>query len=122
MRGNGEVLRYTGNWSDWARKRKEEEAPAKAEKQDKAPERPRNKKLKFSYNEQREFETIDDVLAQLEQQIADCVAEQGRCCSDFVKLQELQAKQAELEAQLDEKTERWIYLNDLKDQIDAQNS
>lgn len=41
--------------------------------------------------------------------------------SDYVKLQELQARQAELEAALEEKTERWVYLNELKEQIDAQN-
>ena len=43
------------------------------------------------------------------------------CGSDYVKLQELQARQAELEAALEEKTERWVYLNELKEQIDAQN-
>ena len=120
VRGDGEVVRYTGNWSDWNQKRRAELAPAKAEKPKAAAERTHRKKLKFSYNEQREFETIDDVLASLEQQIADCVAEQGRCCSDFVKLQELQEQQSELEAKLDEKTERWIYLNELKEKIDAQ--
>ena len=47
--------------------------------------------------------------------------EQESCGSDYVKLQELQARQAELEAALEEKTERWVYLNELKEQIDAQN-
>ena len=47
--------------------------------------------------------------------------EQESCGSDYVKLQELQARQAELEAALEEKTERWGYLNELKEQIDAQN-
>ena len=67
-----------------------------------------------------EFETIDAELAGLEDQIADCQAAQGRCGSDYVKLQELQDLQTELEARLEEKTERWVYLNELKEKIDAQ--
>ena len=117
---DGEVLRYSGNWSDWKAKRKEEEAPAKAEKPKVAQERPRERKLKFSFKEQREFETIDEDLAALEQQIRECEEAQGACGSDYVKLQELQAKQAELEAALEEKTERWMYLTELKEKIDAQ--
>ncbi len=119
VRGDGELLRYTGNWSDWRQKRQEEEAPAKAEKP-KAAERPRERKLKFSYKEQLEFETIDDELAALEDQLAACQTGQGQCGSDYVRLQELQAQQAELEAKLEEKTERWVYLNELKEKIDAQ--
>ncbi len=118
---DGQVLRYTGNWSDWQAKRREEEAPAKAEKPKAAAERPRERKLKFSYKEQLEFETIDGELAELERQVAECAEAQGRCGSDYVKLQELQAKQAELEAKLEEKTERWVYLTELKEKIDAQN-
>ena len=122
VRGDGEIDRFTGNWSDWQAKRRETEAPApKAEKPKPAQERPRERKLKFSFKEQREFETIDDDLARLEADIAACQAEQAACGSDYVKLQELQARQAELEAALEEKTERWVYLNELKEQIDAQN-
>ena len=122
VRGDGEIGRFTGNWSDWQAKRREAEAPApKAEKPKPAQERPRERKLKFSFKEQREFETIDDDLARLEADIAACQAEQAACGSDYVKLQELQARQAELEAALEEKTERWVYLNELKEQIDAQN-
>lgn len=122
VRGDGEIHRFTGNWTDWQAKRREEDAPApKAEKPKPAQERPRERKLKFSFKEQREFETIDDDLAQLEADIAACQAEQAACGSDYVKLQELQARQAELEAALEEKTERWVYLNELKEQIDAQN-
>ena len=122
VRGDGEIGRFTGNWSDWQAKRREAEAPApKAEKPKPAQERLRERKLKFSFKEQREFETIDDDLARLEADIAACQAEQAACGSDYVKLQELQARQAELETALEEKTERWVYLNELKEQIDAQN-
>ena len=120
VRGDGEILRYTGNWTDWRQKRQEEMAPVKAEKPKAAAERPRERKLKFSYKEQLEFETIDDELTALESRLAECQAAQGRCGSDYVKLQELQTQQAELEARLEEKTERWVYLNELKEKIDAQ--
>ena len=122
VRGDGEIHRFTGNWTDWQAKRREADAPApKAEKPKPAAERPRERKLKFTFKEQREFETIDDELAQLEADMAACQAEQETCGSDYVKLQELQARQAELETALEEKTERWVYLNELKEQIDAQN-
>ena len=115
VRGDGEIHRFTGNWTDWQAKRRAEEAPSpKAEKPKPAAERPRERKLKFTFKEQREFETIDADLAELEAQITACQTE-------HVKLQELQARQAELEAALEEKTERWVYLNELKEQIDAQN-
>lgn len=117
---DGEVLRFTGNWSDWAEKRREE-APEAAEKPRPAAERPRERKLKFSYKEQREFEAIDGEIEDLERRLTECQAEQEGCGSDYIKLQELQARQAELEAALEEKTERWIYLNELKEKIDAQN-
>jgi ATP-binding cassette subfamily F protein uup len=115
------VRQYTGNWSDWAAKRREEEAPVKVEKPKAAPgERPKNSKLRFSYKEEREFASIDGEIAELEQKIAECEAEQSRCGSDYIKLQELQAKQSELEEQLEAKMERWMYLNELKEKIDAQ--
>lgn len=117
---DGEVLRFSGNWSDWAEKRREE-APEAAEKPRPAAERPRERKLKFSYKEQREFEAIDGEIEDLERRLTECQAEQEGCGSDYIKLQELQARQAELEAALEEKTERWIYLNELKEKIDAQN-
>ena len=123
VRTGGEIRRYTGNWSDWAAKRQAEERAAAPERpKASAPERPRERKLKFSYKEQREFETIDDELAALEAQVAECQAAQERCGSDYVKLQELQARQTELEQQLEEKTERWMYLNELKEKIDSQNA
>ncbi len=119
VRGDGQVLRCEGNWSDWARQRQEEARPEKAERPRSA-ERTRERKLKFTFKEQREFETIDAELAQLEQAVADCLAQQGQCGSDYLRLQELQERQAELEERLEERTERWLYLNELKERIDAQ--
>ena len=118
----GQVLRYTGNWSDWQQKLQEEQAQSAPQtpRTQPAQERRRERKLKFSFKEQREYETIDAELARLEEAIRQCEAEQALCGSDYVKLQELQERQQELEAQLEEKTERWIYLNELKEKIDAQ--
>ena len=120
VRPEGRVDVFSGNWSDWARKRTppEEKKPEKQEKP--APERPREKKLKFSYNEQREFDTIDSVIAELDAQLSACRQEQESCGSDYVRLQALTAEQERLTAELDAKTERWVYLNDLKERIDAQ--
>ena len=124
VRCDGEVVRTMGNWTDWQKKRKAEEKEEKAADKPKAApaERPRERKLKFSYKEQREFETIDAELAELEEKIAACEEAQGRCGSDYVKLQELQEEQQKLEAALEEKTERWMYLTELKEKIDAQNA
>ena len=122
VRGDGEIHRFTGNWTDWQAKRRAEEAPSpKAEKPKPAAERPRERKLTSSLTVPWELFTIDADLAELEAQITACQTEQESCGSDYVKLQELQARQAELEAALEEKTERWVYLNELKEQIDAQN-
>ena len=118
--GGGTIAHYVGNWTDWSNKRRQEEAPVKQEKPKAAVERPREKKLKFSFKEQREFETIDDDLAELEAKLEECQAAQSLCGSDYVKLQELQEQQTELEAKLEEKMERWVYLNELKEKIDAQ--
>ena len=118
--GGGTITHTVGNWSDWSAKRRQEEAPVKQEKPKAAVERPREKKLKFSFKEQREFETIDDDLAELEAKLEECQAAQSLCGSDYVKLQELQEQQTELEAKLEEKMERWVYLNELKEKIDAQ--
>ena len=117
--GGGKVTRYTGNWSDWRRERTAYYAP-KIEKPRPVQERPKEKKLKFSFKEQREFETIDADIAALEEKISRCRHEQDINCSDYIKLQELQEQMDALEAALSEKEERWLYLNELKEKIDAQ--
>ena len=83
-------------------------------------ERPREKKLKFSYKEEREFATIDDDIAALEEAIEENQKAQAGAGSDYVRLQELQDQLTDLEAQLEAKTERWMYLTELKEKIDAQ--
>ena len=124
VRPDGEIRRTMGGYSDYLLQRPAEDAPAALKKEassrEKRSERPQ--KLRFSFREQREYETIDADIAALEAQIADCDAEMERCASDYVRLQELSAQKDALSAQLDEKTERWIYLNDLAERIAAQNA
>ena len=119
VKGDGNVEVFTGNWSDWDAKRSQEDAP-RAEKPKQAQERVKEKKLKFSFKEEREFATIDDDIAALEDAIEENQKAQLNCGSDFVKLQQLQDALTELEAQLEHKTERWMYLTELKEKIDAQ--
>ena len=76
-------------------------------------------KLKFSYREQREYETIDDEIAGLEDKLADLENQIAANATNSVKLGELMAEQQTAEQQLEEKMERWVYLNDLAERIEA---
>ena len=117
----GVITRYTGNYSDYLEKRKANEAPAeKAAKKAPSGKPVRQKKLKFSYKEQKEFDTIEDDIADLEQKIADLDTQMAACGSDYVKLQDLTNEQDAAKAALDEKMERWMYLTDLAEKIAAQ--
>ena len=120
VEGDGTVKGYPGGYTEYLEARRAEEAeraprPAAPEKKADRPAGP--KKLKFSYNEQREFETIDADIAALEAQLAQVQADQAAQATDYVALQALQEKQAELEAALEQKMDRWVYLNDLAERI-----
>ncbi len=120
----GEVRQYTGNFSDYLDKRvpAEKAERIKTEKTEKA-QKPANKpqKLKFSFNEQREFDHIDEELEQLAAKIETCEQQIAGAANDYVKLQELLAQKEELERQQEYKMERWVYLNELAEKIAAQN-
>ena len=81
----------------------------------------RAKKLKFSYQEQKEYDTIDADIAELERQIAETEMEMSEVASEYYKLQELAEKKEELEEALNVKMDRWVYLNDLAEKIESQN-
>lgn len=81
---------------------------------------PGKRKLKFSYKEQKEYETIEQDIADMEQQIADLEASIPNYASDFVKLQEINQKTEELKAALEEKMDRWMYLEELAAKIAEQ--
>lgn len=80
----------------------------------------REKKLKFTYQEQKEFETIDEEIASMEEKITDIETEMVSVASQYSRLQELAEQKEELEKQLEIKMERWVYLNDLAEQIAEQ--
>ena len=77
-------------------------------------------KLKFTYKEQREYETIDDEIAALEEKLAEIERQIAANATNSVKLRELMEEQDKTQAQLDEKTERWVYLNELAEKIETQ--
>ncbi len=122
---NGQITCYTGNFADYCQKRpatpaaeKARETAAPKAEPDRTAAKP--KKLKLSYREQRELETIDDELAAVEAQISHCTKQLEQCQSDYLRLMELSAQLDTLKATLEEKTERWLYLNELVEQINAQ--
>ena len=112
---DGVVQQYPGGYTDYLQTL----VPSK-EKKVKTPQeapRPKQKKLKFSFKEQREYETIDADIAALEQKIAENQKNQDIFGADFEKLQGLMLEQQELEAALEEKESRWLYLTDLAERI-----
>ena len=125
----GRIRQYEGGWSDWQAARQEEaeekpEAGKSAQKAGAAGKkregRGHSQKLKFTYKEQREYETIDEEIADLEQKIAQLDASIAGAASQYTKLEGLMAEKEEAEKALDEKMERWVYLNDLAERIEAE--
>ena len=82
----------------------------------------KSEKLKFSYKEEREYETIDDDIAALEEKIADLEKSMMANATNSVKLREIMGEKEAAEQQLEEKMDRWVYLNDLADRIEAQKN
>jgi ATP-binding cassette subfamily F protein uup len=119
---SGEILRYTGGYSDYLEKRTTAAQPEEPEKKEKKqpPRAEKPQKLRFSYQEQREFERIDDEISDLEGKIAAVEAEMERKATDYTALERLGQEKETLEAQLEAKMERWVYLNDLAERIAAQ--
>ncbi len=120
----GSIRRFVGNYSDYLEKRRQEErAQEKAESKERTvrQEKPtRPKKLKFTFKEQHEFDTIEDDIAALEGQLAQVEEAMSAAGSDYVRLQELTGQQTALAARLEEKMDRWVYLTDLAERIAAQ--
>ena len=77
----------------------------------------RSERLKFTYKEQKEYESIDDGIAALESDIERIDSEMAKCATDYGKLNDLSKEKAEKEKQLEEKMDRWVYLNDLAERI-----
>lgn len=125
----GKITAYTGNYSDYSEKRtllqqsdeRKETAPSGQDAADQNNDKQKQKKLKFTFNETREFESIDNDITELEAQIASCSNELEQASSDYMRLLELGLEIKILKEALEKKTERWLYLNELAEQIEAQN-
>ena len=129
--GDGQIKQYEGNFSDYKDAKlllgeeEKKENPENGEAVDKrkaaniATWKQKDPKPKFTYQEQKEFETIDDDIAKLEQKIADTEQAITLAATDYAKLNELMAEKEALEKSLEEKMDRWVYLNDLAEKIEA---
>lgn len=122
--GIGNINIYTGNYSDYQIYREIQGIEFEEDKKEKSTtptpkkEKPKNdKKLKFTYNEQREFETIDKDIETLEIKIEELDASTSKYATDFTKLQEILDSKAKAESDLEYKYERWEYLNNLAEEI-----
>ena len=117
--GNGKITQYEGGYSDYLRQyeqRHTEEVQPKPVSQ-KAERTSSPKPLKMSYQEQKDYETINDRIENLENAIAETEEEMSKITSDYVKLQELSEKKSALEAELEEAYDRWVYLSELAEKI-----
>ncbi|MBS5017873.1 MAG: ABC-F family ATP-binding cassette domain-containing protein [Eubacterium ventriosum] len=132
---NGVIDQYEGGYTDYINRKKEkglleENALLKtksssagksdSDKTEKEEYKIRNKKLKFSYNEKREYETIEDDIAKLEEKIEKLDGEIVKNATNSVKLRELMESKEETETLLMEKMDRWEYLEDLAKKIEEQ--
>ncbi len=135
--GKGHAVQYEGGYTDYLNAKRSRasagEQPVKADilksQEDRLEEKKtaakswkenRPAKLKFTYKEQREFETIDDDIAALESRMEELERQLQANATNSVKLRELMEEQEKTQAALDEKMERWVYLNDLAEKIDGQ--
>lgn len=142
---NGSIGHYPGGYSDYMEYRKQEEEEREAAEKEgtekahlqtsrtgcgkreevektrrqepSSQDIPKQKKLKFSYNEQREFETIDQDIADLEEALRSVEQQMTLQSSNYDKLSALLAEKEKLSTALTQKMDRWVYLNDLAEQM-----
>lgn len=128
--GRGHLRQYEGGYTDYIQSKmqgqaekissSERQREKKAGGKDWRQSRPA--KLKFTFNEQREYETIDDEIAQLEERLENLEQEMLENATNSGKLCQLAQEKEETQGQLDEKMERWVYLNDLAEKIERQKT
>ena len=125
--GNGKIDIYTGNYGDYllskeeeAVNNKEKEVAVDKNKKESSVDKNKNKGkvLKFSFKEQREFETIDEEIMTLEEKIEELDSLMAKHASEYGRLQELMEEKSKVEEELAFKYERWEYLNELAAQIE----
>ncbi len=122
---NGHLQQYEGGYTDYIEAKQRRELPKEEVKTKKSTgkndwKQNRPTKLKFSYMEQKEFETIDEDIAKLEEKLEKLDADMMANATNSAKLSELTLEKELAEKQLEEKMERWVYLNDLAERIAAQ--
>lgn len=122
---NGHLKRYEGGFSDYHEKCGSSIYNCEPEKKSTDGEskkavyvKDRSNQVKFTYNEKREFETIDDDIAKLEDDIAGLDGEIAKAATEFVRLNELMNEKTKKEQELEYKMDRWVYLNDLAQKIE----
>ena len=126
--GQGGLVQYEGGYTDYLeasggmyktmnQPKEDRTDPETREEAKKSWKQNQPKKLKFTYKEQKEFETIDEDIASLEAKIEHLDEEMARNATNSVKLSELIAEKESAEAELEEKMDRWVYLNDLNERI-----
>jgi ATP-binding cassette subfamily F protein uup len=128
---NGTIRQYEGNFSDYKEAKSlqgsDNVKSGSALGRDGKDQKPagtdswkqKSNKPKFTYLEQKEFDTIDEVIAGLEEKIAGIEEAVSKAATDYSRLNELMKQKEELNNTLEEKMERWVYLNDLAEQIEA---
>ena len=127
--GQGGIRQYEGGYTDYLEAREMPSYPAapqvsKKEKKSTARDWKQNRtaRLKFSFKEQKEYETIDGDIAALEDKVRKLDEEILENATNAGRLAELTIQKEEAEAQLEEKMDRWVYLNDLAEKIEAQKN
>ncbi len=123
--GDGTVIKYNGGYSDYilarvANEKQNNQEKSKAVNEVNKEIREKPKKLKFTFNEQQEYNTIDQDIATLEGKIKELEIQLEKNSTNYVKLQEIMDEKQGAENKLEEKMNRWMYLNDLAEQIESQ--
>ena len=127
--GQGGLCQYEGGYTDYleAKKYRQEETKETEQPQTKKESNrdwkgPRQAKLKFSFKEQREYETIDQEIADLEERMGKLEEEILANATNSAKLNGLMAEKEEAEAALEAKMDRWVYLTELAEKIEAEKN
>lgn len=120
----GKIVQYEGGYTDYIAKRPMEKAECEEGKEQKVKSDARStwgheKKLKFTYKEEKEYETIEADIASIEEKISEIEKKMIACATDAGKLNALAREQEELQAMLEEKMTRWEYLEELAEKIEG---
>lgn len=134
MEADGIFVQHEGGYTDYANRKRAEQEPVDKEERSKGGsgigsdakgknwKAGQKQKLKFSYQEQKDYETIENDIAALEEKISRCDADMFKYAKDFVKLGELTGEKEAAEKELETKMERWMYLEELAAKIQAEKN